>query len=101
MTVVVVVLGAVVVALVTVIVRLYRRVGDPEWGKSDLRMSAIAFLAAVGPFFGIRVREQKPEVPTISTPKNEGDDPGPVSDLGERIEADDDIQGPIPVRRGR
>jgi hypothetical protein len=95
----IVVLSAVVVALIGIITAFYRRVGRDDWSQSDMRMSAIAFIAAIGPFFGLRVKHSQPERPAVLEPKRDEQQVGPVGDLEKRIAADDELQSPIPVRK--
>ncbi|HEY6377578.1 MAG TPA: hypothetical protein VI316_00170 [Candidatus Dormibacteraeota bacterium] len=101
MLIAVVVLSTVVVALVALLTAFYRRVGRADWAQSDMRLSAVAFIAAIGPFFGLRVKQSQPERPAVLEPKGDGEPVGPVGDLEERIAADDALQSPIPVRRRR
>lgn len=95
----IIVLSAVVLALVTVIALFYRRVGRADWAQSDVRLSAIAFIAAIGPFFGLRIKQAPPERPAVLEPKGDDAQSGPVSDLDKRIAKDDELQSPIPVRK--
>lgn len=97
----IIVLSTVVLFLVGVIALFYRRVGRADWAQSDLRMSAIAFIAAVGPFFGLRIKQAPPERPAVLEPKADDPQSGPVDDLEQRIAKDDELQSPIPVRKRR
>jgi hypothetical protein len=97
----IIVLSAVVVALIAIITAFYRRVGRGDWAQSDVRLSAIAFIAAIGPFFGLRIKQSQPERPAVLEPKRDDEPVGPVGDLGEQMAADDQLQSPIPVRKRR
>ena len=99
MLVAIIVMAAVVVLLIVLIAAFYRRTGRDDWGQSDLRLSALGFIAAIGPFFGIRVKQSQPERPAVLEPKADDAPTGPVSDLDERIAADDALQSPVPVRK--
>ena len=82
------VLLGIVAGLAGALVLVYRRTARPGWETSELRLGALAFIAAVGPFFGVHIRPPKPEPPAVTTPRHDDDPEGAA--LAAAIEADRD-----------
>jgi hypothetical protein len=82
------------VALVALVVwGLGRRSPHPHSGRadSDLKDAFVGILMSVGPFFGVRYKPPRVEIPVVTTPASDdldpatagprpGDDPGEVPD---------------------
>ncbi|HZS16067.1 MAG TPA: hypothetical protein VFC09_15865 [Candidatus Dormibacteraeota bacterium] len=70
-----VVLGAVIAVLVVALAAFYRYSHTDEFRHGDLRRASLGLLMAIGPFFGVHPKRVEPEPSTISTPKDDSDDP--------------------------
>jgi hypothetical protein len=70
-----VILGAVLVALLVIFGLFYRYSRTDEFRRGDLRRATLSLLMTIGPFFGVHPKRIEPEPATISTPKDETDDP--------------------------
>jgi hypothetical protein len=51
------------------------------WGESETRRAFLRMMVVIGPIFGMRYREPRPEPPTISTPARDADPPVPGVEL--------------------
>ncbi len=70
---VLIVLGAILLALVVAFIAFYRHSRTPEWGDSDFRKSMLGMMVAIAPLWGMRYKEPHHELPTVSAPGAEQD----------------------------
>jgi hypothetical protein len=47
------------------------------WGESETRRAVLRMMVVIGPIFGMRYREPRPEPPTIATPARDPEPPVP------------------------
>lgn len=47
------------------------------WGESETRRAFLRVMIVIGPMFGVRYKEPRPEPPTIATPAREEEPPVP------------------------
>lgn len=47
------------------------------WGQSETRQAFLRVMVVIGPMFGVRYKEPRPEPPTIATPAREEEPPVP------------------------
>lgn len=64
----VVVMAAVLAALVAVFIAFYVHSRTPEWGDSEVRKSVLRMLVVIGPLWGMRYHEPRPELPAVTAP---------------------------------
>ena len=69
------ILGGVLLGLLTVLAVFYRYSRTDAFRHGDLRRASLGFLMIIGPFFGVHPKRVEPEPTTISTPKDDNDDP--------------------------
>jgi hypothetical protein len=98
-------IAAIVIAALVVIAlavwALGRRQVPPHNGRadSDLRDAFVGILMTVGPFFGVRYRPPRVEIPVVTTPAGEELDPATaprapgVSDAGDVAAVPDEHDG--------
>lgn len=63
-----IVLAVVGALLVTSITVFYFHSRTPEWGDSSTRKALLEMLIVIGPFFGVRYRPPRTEIPVVTTP---------------------------------
>ena len=62
------------------------------WGNSETRRAVLRMLVVIGPIFGMRYQEPRPEPPTIATPL--GDREPPVEGVVVPPDGGVDSEGP-------
>ncbi len=62
-------------ALLAILGAFYRYSRTDAFRTGDLRRASLGFLMIIGPFFGVHPKRPEPEPATISTPKDDGEDP--------------------------
>lgn len=72
-------------ALLVIFGLFYRYSRTDAFRRGDLRKASFEFLLIIGPFFGVHPKRPQPEPTTVSTPKDEQEDP--LRALG--VEVDD------------
>lgn len=73
----VIVMASVLAVLVAVFLWFFFYSRTLAWGESETRRAVLRMLVVIGPIFGMRYREPRPEPPTISTPARDPDPPVP------------------------
>ena len=63
-----VVMALVLALLVAAFLWFYLYSRTVAWGQSETRRAMLRMMVVIGPIFGMRYREPRPEPPTISTP---------------------------------
>lgn len=72
-----IILSAVLTVLLLVFLRFYFYSRTPAWGESEARRTALRIMIVIGPIFGVRYTEPRPEPPTIATPARGEEPPVP------------------------
>lgn len=85
-----IVLSAVAAALVVAIALFYRHSTSDAWATSETRGAFLGVILAIGPFFGVRARParaelpaavatmpEEPATPVVIPPPADPDEPGP------------------------
>ena len=67
----IVVLSVVFALLVVAFLWFYLYSRTLAWGQSETRQAFLRVMVVIGPMFGVRYREPRPEPPTIATPARE------------------------------
>ena len=67
----IIVLSAVLALLVIAFLWFYFYSRTLSWGQSETRQAFLRVMVVIGPMFGVRYREPRPEPPTIATPAQE------------------------------
>ena len=62
-------------ALLIVLAAFYRYSRTDAFLRGDVRKASFELLLIIGPFFGVHPKRPQPEPTTISTPKDDADDP--------------------------
>ena len=70
-------------ALLVIFGAFYRYSRTDAFRHGDLRRASLGFLMIIGPFFGVHPRRPEPEPATISTPRDDAEDP--LNALGVRL----------------
>jgi hypothetical protein len=65
----------VLLALLAILGAFYRYSRTDAFRRGDLRKASFELLLMIGPFFGVHPKRPEPEPTTISTPKDDRDDP--------------------------
>jgi hypothetical protein len=65
----------VLLALLVVLAVFYRYSRTDAFRHGDVRRATLGLLMAIGPFFGVHPKPIEPEPSTISTPKDDAEDP--------------------------
>ncbi|MBV8527094.1 MAG: hypothetical protein JOZ75_02130 [Candidatus Dormibacteraeota bacterium] len=73
----IVVLSAVFAILVIAFVWFFFYSRTLAWGESETRQAFLRVMVVIGPMFGVRYKEPRPEPPTIATPAKEEEPPLP------------------------
>lgn len=73
----IIVLSAVFAILVIAFVWFFFYSRTLAWGESETRQAILRAMVVIGPMFGVRYKEPRPEPPTIATPAKEEDPPMP------------------------
>lgn len=73
----VIVLSGVFTVLVLVFLWFYHYSRTLAWGESEARRTALRIMIVIGPIFGVRYKEPRPEPPTIATPARDEEPPDP------------------------
>lgn len=71
----IVVLSAVLAILVIAFVWFFFYSRTLAWGQSETRQAFLRVMVGIGPMFGVRYKEPRPEPPTIATPAKQEDPP--------------------------
>ena len=71
------VLSAVLAILVIAFLWFYFYSRTLTWGQSETRQAFLRVMVVIGPMFGVRYKEPRPEPPTIATPAREEEPPVP------------------------
>ena len=86
-----IVLAAILGLLAIAFVAFYRHSRTPEWGDSELRKSVLRMLVVIGPLWGMRYQEPRPQPPAVTAP---GPDTDPLPTWTE------DVPGPSATGAG-
>lgn len=70
-----VVMGTVLAVLVAAFLWFYFYSRTLAWGQSETRQAFLRVMVVIGPMFGVRYKEPRPEPPTIATPAKEEEPP--------------------------
>ena len=73
----IVVLSVVFALLVVAFLWFYLYSRTLAWGQSETRQAFLRVMVVIGPMFGVRYKEPRPEPPTIATPALEKKPPVP------------------------
>lgn len=73
----IIVLSAVFAMLVIAFVWFFFYSRTLAWGESETRRAFLRAMVVIGPMFGVRYKEPRPEPPTIATPAKEAEPPVP------------------------
>jgi len=71
----IIVLSAVFVLLVVAFLWFYFYSRTLAWGQSETRQAFLRVMVVIGPMFGVRYKEPRPEPPTIATPAKDEEPP--------------------------
>jgi len=69
------ILGGALIALMLGLAAFYRYSRTDAFRHGDVRRATLGLLMAIGPFFGVHPKRIEPEPATISTPKDDSEDP--------------------------
>lgn len=73
----IVILSAVFAILVIAFVWFFFYSRTLAWGESETRQAFLRVMVVIGPMFGARYKEPRPEPPTVATPAREAEPPVP------------------------
>lgn len=71
----IIVLSVVFAILVIAFLRFYFYSRTLSWGQSETRQAFLRVMVVIGPMFGVRYKEPRPEPPTIATPARQEEPP--------------------------
>jgi hypothetical protein len=69
------ILGATLVALLLGLALFYRYSRTDAFRRGELRKASFELLLIIGPYFGVHPKRPQPQPTTISTPRDDPDDP--------------------------